>query len=98
MSDELSNTLFEVGIFSVVGVFFVLWLKNRGKNSRVVLTGPSAEQIETQRIAFTKMTVKQLRDYIQQKRMVLGIPAGRMPDRKAALVEYALELWRSQPW
>jgi len=94
----MSDTLLTVGIFAVVAVLVAVWMKNRGKNSRTVLTGPSAEQIEAQRVEFTKMTVKQLRDYIQQKRMVLGIPAGRMPNRKAELVEYALELWRSQPW
>ena len=87
-------------IFLFIGVVVLdgIWFSKRGKNTRTVLTGPTADQIAEQRLKFQSMTVAQLKEYIQQKRMDMGYAATRTPTIKSDLVEEALGLWTARPW
>lgn len=94
----MSDTVITIVVFGLVFAGVLYWMSKRGEGKRTVLTGPSAEQIASQREVFSSQTVKELQKYIQMQRIKLGIPAGRTPTRKAEVIELALELWRRQPW
>lgn len=95
----MSDTTLTIGLFVIVAVLVGVWLSKRGENTRTVITGPTAEEIDAQRSALTDMmTVKELKVFIQLKRQSFGLPADRLPTKKADLVESALQLWVLQPW
>lgn len=94
----MSDTTLTIGLFVIVAVLVGVWLSKRGENTRTVITGPTAEEIDAQRLALAAMTVKELKVFIQLKRQSLGFPADRLPTKKADLVESALQLWVLQPW
>lgn len=94
----MNDTIIPFVVFGIAFAAFLYWMSKRGEGKRTVLTGPSAEQIASQREVFSSQTVKELQKYIQMQRIKLGIPAGRTPTRKAEVIELALELWRRQPW
>ena len=94
----MNDTVITIVVFGLVFAGVLYWMSKRGEGKRTVLTGPSAEQIASQREVFSSQTVKELQKYIQMQRIKLGIPAGRTPTRKAEVIELALELWRRQPW
>jgi len=89
----MSDTTFTLGLFVVIAVLVGVWLSKRGDNTRTVITGPSKMDIDEQRERFLAMTVAELKKYIASKGRT-----GRLPSRKAEIVEVALQLWRAQPW
>lgn len=94
----MSDTTLTIGLFVIAAVLIGVWLSKRGENTRTVLTGPTAEAKEAERLLLADMTVKELKVFIQLKRQSLGFPADRLPTKKADLVEAALQLWVLQPW
>lgn len=89
----MSDTQLTLGLFLVIAIAVGIWLSKRGENTRTVITGPAADEVEAQRERFSAMTVAELRKYIASKGRT-----GRLPSRKADIVEVALQLWRAQPW
>lgn len=89
----MNDTLFTYGVFLAIAIAVGIWMSKRGENSRTVITGPSKTEVEEQRERFLAMTIAELRTYIASKGRT-----GRLPSRKAEIVEVALELWRAQPW
>jgi hypothetical protein len=89
----MSDTVITVGIFLVSAVLVGIWYSKRGDNVRYVSAGPSKEEIAAQRERFSNLTIKELKKYIQTKGK-----SGRLPTKKADLVEVAIGLWTGQPW
>jgi len=89
----MSDTAIAVGIFVVIAVLVGVWYSKRGENVRYVSSGPSKEEIAAQKERFSALTIKELKTYIQTKGK-----SGRLPTKKADLVEVALQLWTGQPW
>jgi len=89
----MSDTILVVGLFVIVAVLAGMRTKKRGENTRTVITGPSKMEIDEQRERFLAMTVAELKKYIASKGRT-----GKLPSRKAEIVEVALQLWRAQPW
>ena len=84
----MSDTVITVGLFVVIAVLVGVWYSKRGDNVRYVSSGPSKEEIAAQQERFSKLTIKELKKYIQSKGR-----AGRLPSKKADLVHLALACW-----
>lgn len=89
----MNDTQFTLGLFLVLAIAVGIWLSKRGENTRTVITGPAKMDVDEQRERFLAMTVAELKTYIASKGRT-----GRLPSRKAEIVEVALQLWRAQPW
>ena len=83
----MSNEIVALVLFVVV-IGLVLFFKGSDKNIRTVLNGPSRQDKEKQRSVFAKMTVPEIKKYIQSKGK-----SGRLPTKKAELIDIALHLW-----
>ena len=55
-----------------------------------------AESIAVQKDMFSKMTVAQLKVYVKENKSKLGESTGRMPTKKAELIEAAMQIFQTR--
>jgi hypothetical protein len=88
--------------YTFAGIFFtllVVWVlikneKNEDNSGGGVTTPPvSGPSRNDQRKVFAKMTVPELKSYVKENKNKLGESKGRMPTKKAELIEASLEIW-----
>tara|TARA_B100000497_G_scaffold51371_1_gene59189 strand:- start:1085 stop:1363 length:279 start_codon:yes stop_codon:yes gene_type:complete len=88
--------------YAFAGILFtllVVWIvikneKDEDKSGGGVTTPPvSGPSLNDQRKTFAKMTVPELKSYVKENKNKLGESKGRMPTKKADLIEASLEIW-----
>jgi len=100
----MSDNVILVGIILVIVGFIVMSKKSStgstGKGTTPVkpstpVVDRHAESIAVQRDMFSKMTVTQLKVYVKENKSKLGESTGRMPTKKAELIEAAMQIFQS---
>jgi hypothetical protein len=82
-----------IAVYCIIGV--LRWPPE--KNESADTTTPVIEDtFEDQRVQFDKMTVPQLKKHVKENKNKLVEPMGRMPTRKADLVETSLRIWTQE--
>jgi flagellar basal body-associated protein FliL len=107
----MSDNIILVGIILVVvSTTFAIVSVIMNKKSNPKSTGKStapvkpstpvvdrhAESIVVQKDMFSKMTVAQLKVYVKENKSKLGESTGRMPTKKAELIEAAMQIFQSR--
>jgi hypothetical protein len=100
----MSDNVIVVGIILVIVAVIIMNKKSNTKSTGKDTTPvkPSkpvvdrhAESIAVQRDMFSKMTVAQLKVYVKENKSKLGESTGRMPTKKAELIEAAMQIFQS---
>jgi len=101
----MSDNVILVGIILVIVAVIIMNKKSNpkstGKSTAPVkpstpVVDRHAESIAVQKDMFSKMTVAQLKVYVKENKSKLGESTGRMPTKKAELIEAAMQIFQSR--
>jgi len=82
-----------VGILLILVVLTYITKSSKKEDAVEISTEPTfEEQLKT----FTSMTVPQLKQHVNENKDKLNEPMGRVPTRKADLVETSLRIWTQE--
>jgi hypothetical protein len=87
-----NNAIVGIIFLVVIASFFYVARKKDIEPSKPV-KNTSGPTVEEQREEFSRMTVPKLKTYVKENKTKLKDSKGRIPTRKADLIEASMEIW-----